>query len=125
MMGRLNHDQGQFFYSSCLADAVPDDHPVRGIAAVPDLTWVHAKLASYYSKIGRPSIGYAFAIRSERALCWEVTINLAYRWFCGLSIEGTVPDHSAFFRARNERFWVSAIFRHVFEQVVEAGLGRR
>jgi transposase len=130
MMGRLNHDQEQFFYSFCLANAVPDDHPVRGIAAVLDLTWVHAELAPYYPKIGRPSIdpvlmirmliiGYVFAIRSERALCREVQVNLAYRWFCGLSIEDKVPDHSAFSRARNERFRESGIFRRVFERVVE------
>jgi transposase len=130
MMGRLNHDQGQLFYSFCLSDAVPGDHPVRGIAAVLDLTWVHTELAPYYPKIGRPSIdpvlmirmliiGYAFAIRSERALCREVQVNLAYRWFCDLSIEDKVPDHSAFSRARNERFRESAIFRRVFERVVE------
>src|SRR5262245_18908928 len=115
MMGRLKHDQGQLFYSLCLADAVPDDHPVRGIATVLDLTWVYAELAPHYPKIGRPSIdpalmirmliiGYVFAIRSERALCREVQVNPAYRWFCGLSIEDKVPDHSAFSRARNERF---------------------
>src|SRR5215210_744122 len=130
MMGRLEHDQGQLFYSFCLADAVPNDHPVRGIAAVLDLTWVHSALAPYYSKLGRPSIdpvlmirmliiGYVFAIRSERALCREVLVNLAYRWFCGLSIEDKLPDHSAFSRARNERFRDSNIFRQVFEQVVE------
>jgi transposase len=97
MMGRLNRDQKQLFYSFRLHDVVPDDHLVRAIAAVLDLSWVHAELASYYPKIGRPSIdpvlmirmlvvGYVFAIRSERALCREVQVNLAYRWFCGLSI---------------------------------------
>jgi hypothetical protein len=45
MMGRLNHDQGQLFYSFCLADAVPDDHPIREIAAVLDLTWAYSELA--------------------------------------------------------------------------------
>jgi transposase len=110
---------------------VPNDHPVRGIADVLDLRWVHSELAPYYPKIGRPSIdpvlmirmlivGYVFAIRSERALCRDVGVNLAYRWFCGLSIEDKVPDHSTFSRARNERFRDSAIFRHVFERVVEA-----
>ncbi len=49
-------------------------------------------------------VGYVFAIRSERALCREVQLNLAYRWFCGLGIEDKIPDHSAFSRARNERF---------------------
>src|SRR5690349_8041306 len=131
MMGRLNHDQKQLFYSFCLEDAVPRDHLVRAIARVLDLSWVHAELAPHYSNVGRPSIdpvlmirmlviGYVFAIRSERALCREVQVNLADRWFCGLSIEDKVPDHSAFSRARNERFRDSGIFRCVFERVVEA-----
>jgi transposase len=129
MMGRLKREQGQLFYSFCLDDAVPDDHLVREIAAVLDLSWVHAELAPHYSKIGRPSIdpmlmirmlivGYVFAIRSERALCREVQVNLAYRWFCGLGIEDRVPDHSTFTRARNERFRDGDIFRRVFERVV-------
>jgi transposase len=115
MMGRLNHDQGQFFYSFRLDEAVPDDHPVRAIAGVLDLSWVYSELAPYYPKVGRPSIdpvlmirmlviGYVFAIRSERGLCRDVRVNLAYRWFCGLSIEDKIPDHSAFSRARHERF---------------------
>src|SRR6476660_5280069 len=131
MMGRLNRDQEQLFYSFCLEEAVPDDHLVRAIAAVLDLSWVHGELGPYYSRLGRPSIdpalmirmlivGYVFAIRSERALCREVQVNLAYRWFCGLSIEDKLPDHSAFSRARNERFRDSAIFREIFERVVEA-----
>src|SRR6266480_3111173 len=131
MMGRLNRNQEQFFYSFRLDEAVPDDHPVREIAAVLDLNWVHSELAPYYPTTGRPSIdpvlmirmliiGYAFAIRSERMLCREVQVNLAYRWFCGLSIEDKVPDHSAFSRARNERFRDSNIIRQVFERVVGA-----
>jgi transposase len=131
MMGRLKRDQGQFFYSFRLDEVVPDDHRVREIAGVLDLSWVHAELARYYSPLGRPSIdpvlmirmlivGYVFAIRSERLLCREVQVNLAYRWFCGLGIEDKIPDHSVFSRARNERFRESAVFRRVFEQVVEA-----
>src|SRR5580693_6862214 len=134
MMGRLSHDQEQFFYSSRLDEAVPEDHAVREIAAVLDLSWAHSELAPYYPEIGRPSIdpvlmirmlivGYVFGIRSERGLCREVQVNLAYRWFCGLSIEDKVPDHSAFSRARNERFRDSDIFRIVFERVVGACIG--
>jgi transposase len=129
--GAAQSRPGQLFYSFSLDDAVPDDHPVREIAAVLDLSWVHAELAPYYPQFGRPSIdpvlmirmliiGYLFAIRSERALCRDVRVNLAYRWFCGLSIEDKIPDHSAFSRARNERFRDSDIFRSVFERVVEA-----
>ena len=98
MMGRLNRDQGQFLYCFNLEEVVPEDHLVRAIAAVLDLSWVYAELAPYYSRFGRPSldpvlmirmliVGYVFAIRSERALCRDVRVNLAYRWFCGLSLE--------------------------------------
>src|SRR5215510_10727176 len=134
MMGRRKGDQSQLFYAFRLDDVVPADHLVRQIDAVLDLSWVHAELAPHYPAIGRPSInpvlmlrmlivGYVFAIRSERALCREVKVNLAYRWFCGLSIENQIPDHSAFSR-RTARFvrerTQSDIFRRVFERVVEA-----
>ena len=137
MMGRRNQGQGQLFYEFRLDEAVPDDHLVRRIGALLDLTWVYSELAPYYSAIGRPSIdpvlmirmliiGYVFAIRSERQICREVQVNLAYRWFCDLGLEDAIPDHSAFSRARNERFRESDIFRRVFERVVgtciEAGL---
>jgi transposase len=130
-MRQLDHDQGQFFYSFRLDEAVPADHPIRQIASVLDLCWVHSELAPFYPNVGRRSIdpalmirmliiGYVFAIRSERALCRDVQVNLAYRWFCGLSIEDKVPDHSAFSRARHERFRESDMLRRVFERVVEA-----
>ena len=107
MMGRQDRDQGQLFYCFNLEEAVPGDHQVRRIAAVLDLSWVRGELAPHYSPLGRPSIdpvlmirmlivGYVFAIRSERALCREVQVNLAYRWFCGLGLEDKIPDHSIF-----------------------------
>jgi transposase len=131
MMGRSSQDQRQLFYSFNLEEVVPDDHQVRAVARVLDLSWVRAELAPRYSLIGRPSIdpvlmirmlivGYVFAIRSERALCREVRLNLAYRWFCGLGIEDKIPDHSVFSRARNERFCDNDIFRRVFEHIVGA-----
>jgi transposase len=67
-------------------------------------------------------IGYVFAIRSERQLCSEVQVNLAYRWFCGLGLEDAIPVHSVFSRARHERFREAEAFRLVFEGVVEACL---
>src|SRR5262245_56929771 len=124
MMGRQKGNHGQLFYEFDLEDVVPADHRVRQIDAVLDLSWVHAELAPHYPAIGRPSIdpvlmigmlivGYVFAIRSERALCREVKVNLAYRWFCGLSIEEQFPDHSAFSIVRNERFRDSNSFVHI------------
>ena len=137
MMGRRHQGQGQLFYAFCLDEAVPEDHLARKIKGLLDLSWVYAALAPYYAATGRPSIdpvlmirmliiGYVFAIRSERQLCREVQVNLAYRWFCALGLEDAIPDHSAFSRARNERFRQSDLFRRIFERVVgrciEAGL---
>src|SRR6201998_1492804 len=129
MMGRREVGQGQFFYSFDLDKVVPPDHLVRQIDTVLDLSWVHRELAPYYSHTGRPSIdpvlmirmlivGYVFAIRSERQLCSEVQVNLAYRWFCKLGIEDGGPDHSVVSRARHERFRQSGALRRVFEGVV-------
>ena len=129
MMGRREREQGQFFYAFDLDKVVPPDHCVRQIDGVLDLGWVHKELTPYYSHTGRPSVdpvlmirmlivGYVFAIRSERRLCSEVQVNLAYRWFCKLGIEDRIPDHSVFCRARHQRFRESDALRHVFEGVV-------
>src|SRR4051812_38000556 len=130
MMGRLKSDQGQLFYEFDLGDAVPEDHLVRKIDSALDLSWLRSDLAPHYSSMGRPSIdpelmirmlvvGYVFAVRSERLICREVQVNLAYRWFCKLGIEDAIPDHSAFSRVRNERFREGDVFRRMFERVVE------
>ncbi len=98
MMGTQTAPE-QLFYDFCLEDHVPDDHLLRQIDPFLDLSDVRAELKPYYSAIGRPSvdpelmirmliIGYCLGIRSERRLCEEVHLNLAYRWFCGLGLEG-------------------------------------
>jgi hypothetical protein len=63
-------------------------------------------------------VGYCFGIRSERRLCDEVHLNLAYRWFCRLGLDGDVPDHSTFSKNRHGRFRESDLFRKLFETVV-------
>jgi len=84
---------------------VPADHMLRAINRFVELEGLRAHLAPYYSAIGRPSInpellirmllvGYCCGIRSERRLCEEVHLNLAYRWFFWLGVNGDVPDHS-------------------------------
>jgi transposase len=119
----------RLFYDFCLEDHVPDDHLLRRIDRFLDLSDVRQKLKSFYCSIGRPSIdpelmirmlivGYCFAIRSERRLCEEVHLNLAYRWFCRLGLEGKVPDHSTFSLNRHGRFRQSNFLRHMFETVV-------
>ena len=119
----------RLFYDFCLEDHVPQDHLLRGIDRFLDFDGLRVALRPYYSNIGRPSVdpelllrmlivGYCFAIRSERRLCEEVHLNLAYRWFCGLGLADPVPDHSTFSLNRNGRFRDSDILRHLFEVVV-------
>lgn len=120
----------QLFYDFCLDDHVPDDHLLRRVDQFLDLESVRSELKPFYSTIGRPSIapelmmrmllvGYCMGIRSERRLCEKVHLNLAYRWFCRLGLDGKVPDHSTFSRNRHGRFRQSDILRHLFETVVK------
>ena len=129
MMGQQETRQGPLFYAFDLETVLPSDHLLRGIDQFLDLSDARDHLRSYYSHTGRPSVdpelllrmlivGYAFGIRSERRLCEEVRLNLAYRWFCGLGLEDRIPDHSTFSKARTGRFWDSGILRHLFETVL-------
>ena len=131
MMGSNDKQQEQFFYSFNLDEVVPQDHLLRKIDRFLDLSDLRQHLASYYSHTGRPSvdpelmirmlmIGYCLGIRSERRLCEEVKLNLAYRWFCRLSIEDKVPDHSTFSKNRHGRFREAETLRFVFEQVLQS-----
>jgi len=130
MIGQHSGNQDRLFYSFNLDEYVPADHMLRGIDRYLDLADLRRHLAPFYSHTGRPSVdpelmirmllvGYCFGIRSERRLCEEVHLNLAYRWFCRLGLEDKVPDHSSFSKNRHGRFRESDVFRHVFEGVVQ------
>ena len=129
MMGPRQVAQGSLFYEFNLEALVPEDHLLRSIDRFIDLSGVRAHLAPFYSSTGRPSIdpelmirmlivGYTHGIRSERRLCEEVRLNLAYRWFCRLDLTDPIPDHSSFSKNRHGRFRDSDLLRKVFEDVV-------
>ena len=93
------------------------------------LSDLHKELAAHYSEVGRPSVdpelmirmllvGYCFGIRSERRLCQEVELHLAYRWLCQLDLDDAIPHHSTFSVNRLGRFRESDVLRHIFERVV-------
>ena len=95
MMGERTVMQEALFYSFRIEDHVPQDHLLRSVDRFVDLTGIREHLKPFYSSTGRPSvdpelmirmllIGYCMGIRSERRLCEEVHLNLAYRWFCRL-----------------------------------------
>lgn len=129
MMGRLEGGSEKLFYSFSLEDMVPADHLLRRIDRFVDFDDLRALLKPFYSEVGRPSVdpelmcrmlivGYCYAIRSERRLCEEVKLNLAYRWFCRLGLEDPIPDHSTFSKTRHGRFRESDLFRKLFEATV-------
>src|ERR1700746_743440 len=130
MMGHQKVEQAALFYEFSLERHVPTNHLLRSIDRFVELGELRRELSAFYSTIGRPSIapelmirmllvGYCFGIRSERRLCEEVHLNLAYRWFCRLGLEDLVPDHSTFSKNRHGRFRDSDTLRFVFEQVLE------
>ena len=129
MMGERTVVQEALFYEFSLERHVPSDHVLRSIDRVVDLSAIRAHLRPFYSELGRPSIdpelmirmlivGYCMGIRSERRLCEEVHLNLAYRWFCRLGLDGSVPDHSTFSKNRHGRFRDSDLLRQLFETTV-------
>jgi transposase len=130
MMGHRQIERAALFYEFSLERHVPTDHLLRSIDRFVELGELRRELAAFYSTMGRPSIdpelmirmlivGYCFGIRSERRLCEEVHLNLAYRWFCRLGLDGCVPDHSTFSKNRHGRFRQSNLLRRVFETVLK------
>jgi transposase len=129
MMGSRQVEQGRLFYNFSLDAHVPADHLLRSIDRFVDLSELRRDLAPFYSSVGRPSvdpelmirmllIGYCLGIRSERRLCEEVHLKLAYRWLCRLGLDGRVPDHSTFSKNRHGRFRESDLLRRLFETVL-------
>jgi transposase len=130
MMGDRHVEQGALFYKFSLEAHVPAGHLLRSIDRFVELDGLRRELAPFYSAIGRPSVdpellirmlivGYCFGIRSERRLCEEVHLNLAYRWFCRIGLDGPVPDHSTFSKNRHGRFRDSDLLRQLFETVLQ------
>ncbi|EDQ03001.1 hypothetical protein DSM14862_03807 (plasmid) [Sulfitobacter indolifex] len=129
MMGPRQEAQPALFYEFSLKDHIPTDHLLRSIDRFVELSSIRAHLADFYSHTGRPSVdpellirmllvGYCFGIRSERRLCEEVHLNLAYRWFCRLDLSDRIPIHSTFSKNRHDRFRDSELLRHLFETTV-------
>ena len=129
MMGRQKV-QEQLFHRLRIEDRVPADHLLRKIDRLLDIESLRPEFAALYSAIGRPSVdpelmirmllvGYLNGIRSERRLVEDVHLNLAYRWFRRLGLEGRAPDRSTFSKNRYGRVAEGDVLRRVFEVVVE------
>ena len=119
MMGPRQKAQPALFYAFSLEEHITTDHLLRSTDRFVDLSGIRAYLADFYSHTGRRSVdpallvGYCFGIRSERRLCKEAHLNLAYRWFCRRDLSDRGPDHSTFSKNRHGRFRDSELLRHL------------
>lgn len=122
-----------FYACVQLENMVPEDHILRKIDRWIDFSFIEEKSRGLYRDRGRPSIdpevllrmmvaGYLYGITSERRLCEEVHLNLAYRWFCRLTLEDRVPDHSTFSKNRHGRAGWSELIRESFTEVVRQAI---
>ncbi len=127
MMGRKNKQLCMVMLD--MEDLIPETHLLRKIKTKIDFDFIYEEAESYYSNIGRPSVdpvclikmllvGYLYGVRSERRLEEEITLNIAYRWFCGFDLMDTIPDHSIFSQNRRRRFADGSIFRQIFNRIV-------
>lgn len=112
-----------------LDSMIPENHLLRQIKSRVNFDFIYEIAAPYYSNVGRKSvdpvilikmllIGYLYGIKSERRLEEEISLNLAYRWFCDIDLMQRVPDHSTFSQNRRRRFKDSGIFREIFNEIV-------
>ena len=118
----------KLFLSFDLDAAVPPTHILRRIAEVVDFSFVRDLAKPYYSHTGQPSVdpvvlfklsllGYLFGMMSERRLCEEAGLNLAWRWFLGYELDEEIPDHSVLSKARR-RFGIK-VYEQFFARVVK------
>jgi len=128
MMGRKSGQIEMLIFNP--EDVIPDNHLLRKIDRIVSFEYIYDLLKPTYSEIGRPSIdpvslvkmllvGYLYGIKSERRLVDEVSLNIAYRWFCGFSITDKIPDHSTFSKNRMKRWNDSRLFEEVFVYIVQ------
>ena len=127
MMGRIDNQMQLFILD--MDSMILENHLLKQIKNSVNFDFIYEKAASFYSNKGRRSIdpvvmikmlliGYFYGIKSERRLEEEVSLNLAYRWFCDLYLMQKVPDHSTFSQNRRRRFRDNTLFRDIFNEII-------
>ena len=128
MMDR-EHGAQQKLLCVTIESLMPEKHFLRDLDRLVDFSFVYDKVAGLYSHTGRRSVdpvvivkmmllGYLYGIDSERRLEQEVQVNIAYRWFLGIDLDESVPDHSTFSQLRRRKFNGTTLFEDIFEQIV-------
>lgn len=120
-----------------IENLVPQEHPLRLIDKYIDFSFITDLVKDLYTPDnGRPAIdpivlfkmifiGYMFGIRSERRLVKEIEVNVAYRWFLGLSLTDKVPDHSTISQNRRRRFNNTTVFQDIFDHIVQQAIDNK
>lgn len=128
--GNQKHDQ---IILSTIEQLVPQEHLVRKLEATIDWKFIYPLVENLYSPIGRPSIdpvvlfkmifiNFLFGINSMRRTCEEIKVNLAYRWFLGLSIEDEVPNYSTWSQNYIRRYGESKVFDEIFQRIINEAM---
>jgi transposase len=136
VIGKQERWQEDLFVAGPLSSLVPDDHILKRVDAILDLSWLPELVKdTYCSDNGRRSIDPESALRlmlagffegvvHDRKLMRQAQVNLAMRWFAGYRLHESLPDHSSLTRIRQrwgtERF--KQIFQRIVRQCVDAGL---
>lgn len=136
MQTKKDRWQEDLFVAAPLSAVVPEDHILKEVDKVVDLSWLHDEVRGCYCQDnGRASIdpesalrlmlaGFFYNIVHDRALMREAQVNIAIRWFAGYRLDEALPERSSLTRIRQR--WGEGLFRKVFQrsvgQCVEAGL---
>ena len=135
MLGKQNRSQEHLFVACSLRELVPDDHVLRRVNQVLDLSWLRSEVSDLYCEDnGRPSIDPEAAVRlmlagffqgvvHDRKLMREAQVNVAIRWFAGYQLHETLPHHSSLTRIRQR--WGAERFKRIFERTVEQCIAAR
>jgi transposase len=129
VIGTQERWQEELFVAGPLSNLIPNDHVLKRVDRVLDLSWLRKELKDCYSEMmGRPSIdpesalrlmlaGYFQGIIHDRKLMREAQVNLAIRWFAGFRLDETLPEHSSLTRVRQR--WGQERFKKIFQKTVQ------
>ena len=128
MLNRNENKQMKIFFGT-LDELMPKEHFFRDLDNIVDFNFIYNKVETLYANTGRPSIdpvmlikmlllGYFYGIESERKLEQEVRVNIAYRWFLGIELDESVPDHSTISQLRCRKFSGTTVFQYIFDEIV-------
>jgi len=130
VIGRQDRWQEDLFVACPLSSLIPDDHILKRVDKVLDLSWLREEVKELYCDCnGRPGIDPEAAVRlmlagffqgivHDRKLMREAQVNIAIRWFAGYRLDEKLPDHSSLTKIRQR--WGAERFKQIFLKTVQS-----